>query len=76
MTERGLPGGPVVKNPPSIAGDAGSIPGRGTRIPHPVEQLSPRCKEDPTCPERATQPKINKYFFKNPKPQKLTLKNK
>ena len=27
-------GGPVVKNPPSNAGDSGSIPGQGTRIPH------------------------------------------
>ena len=25
-----LPGGPVVKDPPSSAGDAGSIPGLGT----------------------------------------------
>ena len=29
-----FPGGPVVKNPPSNAGGAGSIPGRGTEIPH------------------------------------------
>ena len=28
-----FPGGPVVKNPPSNAGDAGSIPGRGANIP-------------------------------------------
>ena len=27
---------------PSNAGDAGSIPGRGTKIPHAVGQLSPR----------------------------------
>ena len=33
-------GGPVVKNPPCNAGDAGSIPGRGTKVPHAVEQLS------------------------------------
>ena len=26
---RGLPGGPVVENPPASAGDAGSIPGPG-----------------------------------------------
>ena len=36
-----FPGGPAVKNPPSNAGDAGSIPGRGTKIPHATEQLSP-----------------------------------
>ena len=37
-----FPGGPVAKNPPSNAGDAGSIPGRGTKIPHAAEHLSPR----------------------------------
>ena len=35
-----FPGGPVVENPPSNAGDVGSIPGRGTKIPHAVGQLS------------------------------------
>ena len=38
----GFPGGPVVKNPPSNAGDAGLIPGRGTKIPHAAGQISPR----------------------------------
>ena len=32
----------MVKNPPSNAGDVGSIPGRGTKIPHATGQLSPR----------------------------------
>ena len=32
----------MVKNPPSNAGDAGSIPGRGTKIPHATGQLGPR----------------------------------
>ena len=36
-----FPGGPLVKNLPSNAGDAGSIPGRGTKIPHVMGQLSP-----------------------------------
>ena len=31
----------MVKNPPSSAGDAGSIPGQGTKIPHAVGPLSP-----------------------------------
>ena len=35
-----FPGGPVVKNPSSNAGDAGSIPGQGTKIPHAEGQLS------------------------------------
>ena len=38
---RDFPGGLVVKNLPSNAGDAGSIPGWGARIPHASEQLSP-----------------------------------
>ena len=37
-----FPGGPAVKNPPSSAGDAGSIPGWGTKTPHAAGQLSPR----------------------------------
>ena len=38
----GLPWGPVVKNPPSNAGDTGLIPGQGTKIPHAAGQLSLR----------------------------------
>ena len=38
---RDFPGDPVVKNPPSNAGDVGSIPGQGTKIPHTVGQQSP-----------------------------------
>ena len=38
---RDFPGGPVVKNPPSNAGDVGLIPGWGTKIPHAAGQLSP-----------------------------------
>ena len=37
---RELPGGPVVKNLPSSAGDVGSIPDQGTKIPHAVGQLN------------------------------------
>ena len=36
-----FPGGPVVKNLPSNAEDAGSIPGWGTKIPYAAGQLSP-----------------------------------
>ena len=38
---RDFPGGPVVKNPPSDAGDGGSIPDGRTKVPHAVGQLSP-----------------------------------
>ena len=37
-----FPGGPVAKHPPCNAGDMGSIPGWGTRIPCAMEQLSLR----------------------------------
>ena len=49
-----FPGGLVVRNPPSSAGNVGSIPGRGTRIPHAEEQLSPQTAiTEPThCNER------------------------
>ena len=48
---RDFPGGPVVKNLPSNAGDVGSIPSRGTKIPHAVGQLSPHTatREKPAC---------------------------
>ena len=36
-----FPGGPVVKNMPSNAGERGLIPGWGTKIPHAARQLSP-----------------------------------
>jgi len=40
MMRRDFPGGPVVKNPLCNARDMGSIPDRGTRIPHAMEHLS------------------------------------
>ena len=36
-----FPGGPVVNNPPSNAGDVGSLPGWGTKIPHATGRLNP-----------------------------------
>ena len=39
--KRDFPGGPVVKNPPFEAGNAGLIPAWGTKIPHAAGQLSP-----------------------------------
>ena len=39
-TPRDFPGGLVVKNPPSEAGDMGSIPARGTKVPCATWQLS------------------------------------
>ena len=45
---RDFPGGSVVKNPPSKAGDMGLTLGRETKIPCTEEQLSPHAL-DPTC---------------------------
>ena len=36
-----FPGSPVVKHPTCNAGDVGSIPDQGTKIPHAAGQLSP-----------------------------------
>ena len=40
VNKRDFPGGPVVKNLPCNAGDVGSIPGWGTKIPRATEQLN------------------------------------
>ena len=44
----------MIKNAPSNAGDAGSTPGPGTKIPYATGQLSPTPREKPArCKERA-----------------------
>ena len=45
-------GGPEVKNSPSSAGDVGSIPGRGTKIPHATGQLSPCTATEEGCTQQ------------------------
>ena len=45
-----FPDGPVVKNLPPNAGDIGSIPGRGTKIPHATWQLRPLAENRETRP--------------------------
>ena len=55
-TERNFPGGPVVKNLPSNAGDMGSPPGLGTKIPHGLGQLSPPAPQL-LSPQTTTQEK-------------------
>ena len=45
----------MVKNPPSNAGDKGSIPGQGTKFPHAAGQLGQRATTtEPTCPGART----------------------
>ena len=46
-----FPGAPVVKNLPCNAGDGGSIPGEGTKIPHGLEQLGPCARTTETAPQ-------------------------
>ena len=53
-----FPGGLVVKHPPSNAGDAGQIPGRGTKIPHAVGQLSPHAATTEPSRFRARVPQL------------------
>ena len=55
-----FPGGSVVKNPPASAGDMGSIPGLGTKIPHDTGQLNlcattmeARALEPTSCKKRS-----------------------
>ena len=56
-TYRDFPDSPVVKTLLCSAGDEGSIPDWGTKMPHTTGQLSPRaiveepawCDKDPAC---------------------------
>ena len=49
---RDFPSCPLVKNLPCSAGDIGSIPGKQTKIPHAIEQLS-LCSTNRVCtPQR------------------------
>ena len=66
---RDFPGGPVVKTWPSNAGGAGSIPGRGAKIPHASRPRNQNIKQKQYCN------KFNKDF-KNGPHQKKNLKKK
>ena len=55
----------MVKNPPANAGDAGSVSGPRTEIPHAVEKLSP-CAT--TTEALALKPAIHKRSHLNEKP--------
>ena len=56
---RDFPGGPVVRNLPSTAGETGSIPDRGTRIPHAVGHLSPHTATTEPMHSRACAPQLD-----------------
>ena len=55
-----FPGGPMVKNLPSSAGDAGSIPDRGTKIPLATGQLSPCAATTEPAHSGAHTPQLEK----------------
>ena len=64
-----FPGGPVVKNPPCNAGDMGSIPGQGTKIPHAAGQLS-LCATTTELTHLNQSPHAANYRAHAPQPQK------
>ena len=57
---RDFPGGPVVKTSPSNAEGAGSIRGRGAKIPHSSQPKNQNRKQKQYCN------KFNKAFKKGP----------
>ena len=76
-SNRDFHGGPVVKNPPSNAGNTGSVAGRGTNIPPAVGGPRPyTTTTEPVCHnQRETwvpRPKLhtarNKYINRKNKP--------
>ena len=64
---RVFPGGPGAKSPPCNAGDASSIPGWGSKMPHITEQLSGRIatseSEHYKARSDAANKNVKKIFF-------------
>ena len=52
----------MVTNPPSKAGDSGSIPGRETKIPYTSGQLSPWSAATESVHSRAQVPQIQNLY--------------
>ena len=48
----------MVKNPPSNIGDAGSVPGQGTKTPHATGQLSPCAVSKTQCSQKKKKKKF------------------
>ena len=65
-----FPHGPVVKNLPSNGGDAGSIPGQGTKIPHAMRQLSPLAPQLQTRTPQERPSTAKKQTNKQTNPEK------
>ena len=58
----------MVKNPPSNAGDTGSIPGQVTKIPHAVEQLSPQAATTEPAHSGAHVPQLERSLCATKEP--------
>ena len=59
-----FPGGTVIRNSPSNAGDMGSIPGQGTKIPHAAGQLSLCTTTELAClNDRARMPQTTEPMY-------------
>ena len=76
---RDFPGGPMIQNPPSNAGNVGSIPGQETKMPHAEGQLSP-CTPQLGSPRAITKTphsqKKKKRKERKEKKELLSLKKK
>ena len=64
----GFPGGAVVESLPANAGDTGSIPGWGVKIPHASWPKNQNIKQKQYCD------KFNKNFKNGPHQKKKILK--
>ena len=60
-----FPGVPVVKNQPSNVKDVGSIPGRGTKIPHATGQLSLRATMETQHSQKKPKLLATSIFLEN-----------
>ena len=60
---KGFPGHPLVKILPSSAGDAGSIPGQGTKIPQASGQKTKNIKQKQYCSKFNKDFKNASYVF-------------
>ena len=64
---RHFPGSQVIKNSPSNAGDAGSVPGQGAKIPHALWQKKNKTQDKQYCKKIQYPLKmvhLKKVFFK------------
>ena len=65
----------MVENLLSNAGDVGSTPGQGTKIPHTMGQLSLHTTNEPEC-SRACEPQLEKPVSQQRPSTKPKLKKK